>query len=153
MPAVLLWSWQATHFAVKTGWMALSHAMPTRRSGAVVALASSTSVDMRWARVSELIAAVLVAATAHARFTCAGADPHRLVLERHAEHVDRLEVDRNVRGNRGEPAAIRGDASDAEVGLAFKHRGAEHAREAFFRREAFHQANAVDRVRNERLET
>src|SRR5262249_27165178 len=39
---------------------------------------------------------VLVATTAHARLTGAAGEPHRLAEQRHAEHVDRLEVDRDV---------------------------------------------------------
>ena len=70
--------------------------------------------------------ALLVAADAAAVLAGHALDPEALVADRHAELVDRLEVDRDVRRDLGEPAAVGVDVGLAEDRGAFVHREAEH---------------------------
>src|SRR5690606_1417654 len=88
--------------------------------------------------------AALVAAAAHAVFAGHALDPGGLVADRELELVDRLQVDRYVGRDAGEPGAVRIDVRFAENGRAFGHREAEHVHAlGGFAREALDDADLL----------
>ena len=79
-------------------------------------------------------------------------EPHGLGEQRHAEHVDRLEVERDVRGHRREPRAVGRRRATPRLAWPSNIVVPNMLREALLRREAFHHAHAVDLARVERVQ-